>query len=111
MKLAPDNTPSDTTLWSAPEKGTLIQLEVLAVSAGSTRPDEARKWAERLMSADLQNRLLPETGYFPATGDPAREIARSPLRLPPGDWFNRGEVILENQVEPPTDGPPASPTE
>lgn len=111
VKLAPGGSQPDATFWSAPEKGTLIQLEVLALSARSSRTNDARKWAERLLSPDLQNRLLTETGYFPTTSDPAKEIAHCPLRLPPGDWFNRGEFILENQLETRPVPPPASPTE
>lgn len=107
--------------WTTPATGTIIRLEVLAVSGKTAHSKEAADWLDFLGSTEVQTQLVERTGYFSVIGkDYASKKGFLPISArnaavavpdSDGSWFSRSEYLqpLEPKREPIVVAKPVAP--
>jgi spermidine/putrescine-binding protein len=84
--------------WHLPEReGTMIQFEMLVISSKSIRGSWAKNLVAYLLSNEKQKEMVKATGYFPVISKEGKEWKDSPIDLPKGKWFERGEYLLAKE--------------
>lgn len=108
--------------WLMPPKGTLIQLELLAIHQNrkdvSNMSEEEKKKYELALSLlqfllhpDRQKEMMQKTGYFPVHGEVHQIIKSSPAPLPSSNWLDRSEYLLFEPKESTPSSPSSSSSE
>jgi hypothetical protein len=92
--------------WGIPERGTLLEIEHLAVRAGCLHEAEA-VWLVVWLLQQAQQEVLTETcGWFPVRVPLGRETRDSPRQFSSSGWLDRSEVLW---LEAPPPAPAVSP--
>lgn len=94
--------------WALPAGGTLIYFEQIALGEHSRKKEAALSFADYLLQAAQQKRLLAETGYFSVKTKPGSEGQQAVLNLKQKEWFDQSEFLMESPP-PPVEEPAAAP--
>jgi hypothetical protein len=94
FRLEPEKRNDGTIDWVIPGFGTLIHLDVLALSATTDQPGDAASLMAFLTDKAQQDRLGPETGWLPVHRPLGQETQDTPIALPTGDWLDKSELIF-----------------
>lgn len=94
--------------WTVPAGGTLIYFEQIAVGEHTKKKEAALSFAEYLLQAAQQKRLLAETGYFSVRTKPGGESQQAVLNLKQKEWFDQSEFLMETPAVPSGESGPAA---
>lgn len=99
-KLTTEVEKDERTLkWIASSKGTVIDLEILAINGASEHPNVTEGLLTLLTSKEIQDQIMPLSGYFPARSHIREPMATAIVPMPETprgqpSWFQRSEFVF-----------------